>query len=197
MSLRNPLFIDCCRRQRSSLEIVVYSSDVRQIVELAYPTARGVRILPRHIYDFLNARSTYWECFCALITGDPTPARFVDMVENGHIVRTNVVCHHYTNQCGFSINLNETHHTAMLTSNYPEFPTTARGSIVDVERLVIRFHSTLARTNLGHAEIAPFFDDYLGTLVSRYPGHAMSTKSVDFATIRRACTHFRRHSGKN
>ncbi|KAF9231053.1 hypothetical protein BU15DRAFT_68656 [Melanogaster broomeanus] len=185
MSLRNPLFIDCCRRQRSSLEIVVYSSDVRQIVELAY---------------------TYWECFCALITGDPTPARFVDMVENGHIVRTNVVCHplyqsvwvlYVWAKFSILVNLNETHHTAMLTSNYPEFPTTARGSIVDVERLVIRFHSTLARTNLGHAEIAPFFDDYLGTLVSRYPGHAMSTKSVDFATIRRARTHFRRHSGKN
>ncbi|KAF9220838.1 hypothetical protein BS17DRAFT_786666 [Gyrodon lividus] len=192
MALCNPLFIDCCRRQHSSLEVVVYSSDVGQIVELAYPTARGIRILPHCIYNFLNTHSTYWECFCALITGNPTPARFVDMVENGHIVHTNVVCHHHTNQCGFSIHLNEMHHTTMLTSNYPKFPTT--GSIVDVGRLVVRFQSSLARTNLGHAEIAPFFGNYLGTLASRYPGHAMPMKSVDFATTCRARTHFRRHS---
>ncbi|KIK98217.1 hypothetical protein PAXRUDRAFT_134664 [Paxillus rubicundulus Ve08.2h10] len=207
MSLHNPLFIDCCRRQRSSLEIVVYSSNVRQIAELGYPTAKGICILPHHIYDFLNTCSTYWECFCVLITANPMPTQFVDTVENRHIVCTNVVCHHYTNQCGLSsnvctnvstiVNLYEMHHTAMLTSNYPEFPTTAQGSVANVGRLVIHFQSSLARTNLGHAEIAPFFDEYLGTLVSHYPGHAMSTKSVDFATMRCAHAHFRHHSGKN
>ncbi|KIJ08969.1 hypothetical protein PAXINDRAFT_158010 [Paxillus involutus ATCC 200175] len=185
MPLRNSVFIDCYRRQRSSTEIVIYSSDVRQIVEISYPTARGICIRPHRVFAYLNTHGTYWECFCALASGHPTPARFVDIVENGHVVCTKVVCHYLTSQCGFSrsspiqsyVNLNETHHTAMLTSSYPEFPTIARGVVPSVERLITNFHRVLARTNLGRAEIAPHFDEYLGTLASQYPGYSMPTKS--------------------
>ncbi|KIK99372.1 hypothetical protein PAXRUDRAFT_30529 [Paxillus rubicundulus Ve08.2h10] len=143
---------------------MIYSSDVYQIIEISYPTARG-------IFAYLNAHGTYWQCFCALTSGHPTPAHFVDIVENRHVVCTKVVCHYLMSQ----FSLNETHHTAVLTSSYPEFPTI--GIVPNVKWLIMNFHCVLARTNLGRAEIAPHFDEYLRMLASQYSGYSMPTKS--------------------
>lgn len=58
----------------------------------------GQHIVPEGIFDFLHRRSLMWECFCSLISGQPTPACFVNEFISGHTV---VRCHHVDNLYGF------------------------------------------------------------------------------------------------
>ncbi|KAG1848289.1 hypothetical protein F4604DRAFT_1675376 [Suillus subluteus] len=95
----NSIFHACVVAQQSSTELLVYSRELGQLVMIAYPmSCRGQRIVPEGVFDFLRRRGLTWECFCGLISGQPTPARFADEFISGHTV---VRCHHVDNRCGF------------------------------------------------------------------------------------------------
>ena len=85
----------------------------------------------------MERRGLVFECFCALISGQPTPARFIDEFSSRHTV---VRCHHVDNRCGFYrkfffydvseclltstlVDLTKIHMMTMLESAYERIPT--------------------------------------------------------------------------
>ncbi|KAG1777371.1 hypothetical protein EV702DRAFT_276961 [Suillus placidus] len=98
MPARNTLFATACAAQRSNTDLVIYSRDAGQCVEIAYPVSRGFRIVPSGIAAYLLRRCCFWECFCGLAYEHPTPVRFVTSA----IGHTQVVCHFRDHRCGFS-----------------------------------------------------------------------------------------------
>lgn len=135
---------------------------------IAYPVSYcGQRIVPEGIFDFLRHRGLTWECFCGLISGQPTPARFVDEFISGHTV---VHCHHVNNCCGFYLNINSIYCTAFLESRYEHLPTLSRGRVPDMLSLVVTFRSTPpGPAELG--DVALTFVGYCGFHETMFPGY--------------------------
>ncbi|KIK44263.1 hypothetical protein CY34DRAFT_45802, partial [Suillus luteus UH-Slu-Lm8-n1] len=94
----NSFYATCCAAQRSSTELIIYSHDANQCVEIAYPMSRGCRIVPSGIAAYLMRRRCFWECFCGLTHDHPTPVRFVTSA----IGHTRAVCHFRDHRCRFS-----------------------------------------------------------------------------------------------
>lgn len=182
------MFLLCRRYQRSSTELVIYSRDVKQCVEIAYPVSRTTRtrVTPSGIAQFLRRRRTFWECFCGAVEERPTPVRFVSTA-NGFM---KAVCCFRSNKCGFSINLNETCHTARHISTYEDWP--AFQAAANTAALVTTFELRQLNSPLRHSEIAPHFTDYLGAHWSIYPPPTW-TRTVS-ATPGRINNNRRRHS---
>ncbi|KAG1718644.1 hypothetical protein EDB19DRAFT_873515 [Suillus lakei] len=133
---------------------------------IAYPVSyRGQRIVPEGVFDFLHRRGLTWECFCGLISGQPTPARFVNEFISGHTV---VRCHHVDNHCGFYLNIDSIYLTAFLESRYEHLPTLLRGRVPDMVSLVAAFRST-PPAELG--DVAPTFVGYCGFHETMFPGY--------------------------
>lgn len=100
------------------------------------------------------------------------------------------------------MNLNETHHTVLLSSSYSEFlslssksssPTSlpitrhsinliVQNALPDVSRLVRNFQAQLTNVPRGHAEIVPYFPEYLDSLTSTYKGYRLVELEVTFVT---------------
>ncbi|KAG2742422.1 hypothetical protein P692DRAFT_20879602 [Suillus brevipes Sb2] len=89
--------------------------------------------------------------------GGVPPVRFVSTT-NGF---TKAVCYFHSNKCGFSINLNETCHTAHHISTYEDWPVFQAAA--NTATLVTRFELQRLNSPLRHLEIVPYFMDYLGT----------------------------------
>ncbi|KAG1853369.1 hypothetical protein F4604DRAFT_1933264 [Suillus subluteus] len=162
----NSIFHACVVAQHSSTELLVYSREVGQLVMIAYPmSCRGQRIVPEGVFDFLRRRGLTWECFCGLISGQPTPARFADEFISGHTV---VRCHHVDNRCGFYLNIDSIYHTALLESRYEHLPTLLRERAPDIVSLATAFRST-PRAELG--DVALTFVGYCGFHETMFPGY--------------------------
>jgi len=134
------LFSWCATDRRSSIVRVFFSSHSDLLVHTCSPVCCRNRIVPNGILQYLKRRGVFWECFCGILSNKPQPVRFVSSVVSGtNTVRTEVLCHLHVNLCGFrcksfhllaclldcshlvsAVNLNETHHTAMLFSSYDE-----------------------------------------------------------------------------
>ncbi|KAG2125772.1 uncharacterized protein EDB93DRAFT_1258005 [Suillus bovinus] len=188
MPASDSMFLLCRRYQRSSTELVIYSRDVKQCVEIAYPVSRTTRtrVTPAGIAQFLRRRRTSWECFCSAVEECATPVRFVSTM-NGF---TKAVCYFRNNKCGFSINLNETCHTAHHISTYEDWPVFQAAA--NTAALVTRFELRWLNSPLRHSEIAPYFMDYLGAHQSIHPSQTW-TRTVS-AIPARTNNNRRRHS---
>ncbi|KAG2037580.1 hypothetical protein BDR03DRAFT_982210 [Suillus americanus] len=119
--------------------------------------------MPVGIAQFLRHRRTSWECFCGAVEECATPVHFVSTT-NGF---TKAVCCFCSNKCGFSINLNETCHTAHHISTYKNWPMFQAAA--NTATLVTRFELQWLNSPLCYLEIAPYFMDYLGAHRSIYP----------------------------
>ncbi|KAG0704066.1 hypothetical protein DFH29DRAFT_874011 [Suillus ampliporus] len=160
------IFHPCIVTQRSSTELLVYSREVGQLVMIAYPVSyRGQRIVPEGVFDFLHRCSLTWECFCSLISGQPTPARFVNEFISGHTV---VRCHHVDNHCGFYLNIDSIYLTTFLESRYEHLPTLLHGHVPDMVSLVAAFRST-PPAELG--DVVPTFVGYCSFHETMFPGY--------------------------
>ncbi|KAG1786141.1 uncharacterized protein HD556DRAFT_1449998 [Suillus plorans] len=188
MPASDSMFLLCRRYQRSSTELVIYSRDVKQCVEIAYPVSRTTRtrVMPAGIAQFLRRRCTSWECFCGAVEERATPVCFVSTM-NGF---TKAVCYFRNNKCGFSINLNETCHTAHHISTYEDWPVFQAAA--NTAALVTRFELRQLNSPLHHSEIAPYFVDYLGAHRSIHPSQTW-TRTVS-AIPARTNNNRRRHS---
>ncbi|KAG2345322.1 hypothetical protein BDR05DRAFT_131684 [Suillus weaverae] len=149
-------------------------------------------------------RCCFWECFCGLAYEHPTPVRFVTSA----IGHTQVVCHFRDHRCGFSININKTRHTALLESSYDDFPTRGnlfaprrrykfhpslvQGDIPNITLLLTAFRAIIASLPSGHAEIVPYFVNYLGSHSSMHPRPSVITQSLSPSFIREVAGNRRR-----
>ncbi|KAG1788076.1 hypothetical protein EV424DRAFT_1356272 [Suillus variegatus] len=167
-TIMSSIFHPCVVAQRSSTELLVYSREVGQLVMIAYPVLyHGQRIVPEGIFDFLCRRGLTSECFCGLISGQPTPACFINEFISGHTV---VRCHHVNNRCGFYLNINSIYCTAFLESRYEHLPTLSCGHVPDILSLVIAFRSTPpGPAELG--DVALTFVGYCGFHETMFPGY--------------------------
>ncbi|KAG1822262.1 hypothetical protein EV424DRAFT_1610174 [Suillus variegatus] len=147
MPASDSMFLLCRRYQRSSTELVIYSRDVKHPVSRTTRT----RVTPAGIAQFLRRRRTSWECFCSAVEERATPVRFVSTM-NGF---TKAVCYFHNNKCGFSINPNETCHTAHHISTYEDWPVFQAAA--NTAALVTRFGLRQLNSPLHHSEIAPYF----------------------------------------
>lgn len=190
----NALLVGFCRSiiikmpaaGRSNTELMIYSRDAGQCVKIAYPVSRGFRIVPSGIAAYLMRRRCFWECFCGPAHEHPTPVRFVTSA----IGHTQVICHFRDHRCRFSINLNKTRHTALLESSYGDFPT--RGDIPNIALLLNAFRAINTRPPSGHAEIVPYFFNYLGSHSSMHPLPSGITQSLAPSFIHEAAGNRRR-----
>ncbi|KAG2738783.1 hypothetical protein P692DRAFT_20757672 [Suillus brevipes Sb2] len=176
MPARNVFYATCCAAQRSSTELIIYSHDAGQCVEIAYPMSRGFRIVPSGIAAYLIWRHCFWECFCGLTHDHPTPVRFVTQrpfVTFEITAADFLVCSSFLLfllfASLFSVNLNETRHTALLESSYDDFPTHVQGNIPNIALLLTAFWTTITSLPFGHTEIVPYFVNYLGSHSSMHP----------------------------
>lgn len=184
MPAQNILFEMAYAAQHSNTELVVYSRDAGRCVTIAYPVSKGSRIVPSGIATYLMRRRCFWECFCGLAHEHPTPVRFVTSA----IGHTQVVCHFQDHRCRFSINLNKTRHTALFESSYGDFPTRVQG---DVPNLTA-FRAIIASLPSGHAEIAPYFVNYLGSHSSMHSRPSVINRSLSPSFICEAAGNHRR-----
>ncbi|KAI5985827.1 hypothetical protein F5J12DRAFT_787327 [Pisolithus orientalis] len=181
MPLCHPVFAICQAQQCSSTELVIYSCNVQQIVEIAFPICCGRHIVPSCILQYLKQCGAFWECFCGILSNEPWPVHFINFaVSSTNTVCMEVLCHSHVSLCGFQLNLNETHHTAMLLSSYdgiPPLATPGQNTVPDVNYLFRTFEHK-----------------YLGSLTSVYNGYRLIGPEVSFTlpqhqTNTSHCTH--------
>ncbi|KAG1825535.1 uncharacterized protein BJ212DRAFT_280532 [Suillus subaureus] len=134
--------------------------------------------MPSGIAAYLMRRRCFWECFCGFAHEHPTPVQFVTSA----IGHTQVVCHFQDHCCRFSINLNKTRHTALLESSYGDFPT--QGDIPNIVLLLTAFRAISASLPSGHAEIASYFVNYLGSHSSMHSRPSIINQSLSPSFIR-------------
>ncbi|KAG6374676.1 hypothetical protein JVT61DRAFT_4045 [Boletus reticuloceps] len=197
MPATDELFAFCKGYQRSSTELVVYSREVKQIVQIAYPTRFGRRIVPSGVHAFLRHCTVFWECFCGLESDDPIPACFIRIISGATVAHgAEVHCHYHRSRCGFRLNLSETRHTAQYVSDYDEFPPTGHGNIPDVVRLRTDFYRMIVQSPSGLARVVPFFPGYLGSPSAFYPGFGLPVLDTSFQLMitHPARSHTHRHS---
>ncbi|KIK75555.1 hypothetical protein PAXRUDRAFT_18891 [Paxillus rubicundulus Ve08.2h10] len=88
----NSIFHPCVVAQHLSSEIVIYACKIGLVVTIAYPiSSQGRRVVPNGIFLWKELQGLVWECFCGLVSGQPTPARFINEAFSGHTV---VHCYH-------------------------------------------------------------------------------------------------------
>ncbi|KIK79499.1 hypothetical protein PAXRUDRAFT_28398 [Paxillus rubicundulus Ve08.2h10] len=117
------IFHPCIVAQCMSNDLVIYMCDLGQIITITYPLGpNGVRIVPGGIFKWMERHGLVLECFCALMSGQPTPACFVNEYLSRHTI---VHCHHIDNQCGFYLNVTNIHVMTLLESAYWHIPTTS------------------------------------------------------------------------
>ncbi|KAF8834391.1 hypothetical protein BDN67DRAFT_1016557 [Paxillus ammoniavirescens] len=120
------IFHPCVVAQRMSNNLVIYTRDLGRIIMIAYPLGpNGVRIIPGGVFEWMERRGLVLECFCALVSGQPTPVRFVNEYLSRHTV---VRCHHIDNRCGFYLDVTNIHVMTLLESAYWHIPTTSFGN---------------------------------------------------------------------
>jgi len=147
---------------------VFFSSHSDLLVHTCSPVRCRNRIVPNGILQYLKRRGVFWECFCGILSDKPQPVQFVSSVVSGtNTVRTEVLCHSHVNLCGFrcksfhllaclldcshlvsAVNLNETHHTAMLFSSYDEILALTRKLFLP---FLISCHLTLLKSHVHPA----------------------------------------------
>ncbi|KAF7333762.1 hypothetical protein MVEN_02332900 [Mycena venus] len=149
--------------QRSATELVIYSRLAGIVVTISWPTHNGVKIKAAGLRAWLLARGLFIECFCGFTSHrtEPKPCRFVVSKVSGDVFG---FCHYAQARCPFKINFTEVHDTCLLTSEYPDLPTLARGQAPDMDLLLVAF------TLHGyHHDLAPHFEGYDGEHNSGYP----------------------------
>ncbi|KZP09375.1 hypothetical protein FIBSPDRAFT_963990 [Athelia psychrophila] len=164
------IFHPCVQRQRGSTEIIIYSPEIKSIVEIAYPTMPcGQPIIASGIREWLRRRGLLWLCFCSLKANGNAAlsTRIVDAVESGD---TLAFCHYSPSRCGLSVNLTVARDTAYLRSHYPGLLVSGRDLAPNFKALVNNFKNRTVIFGNGDDLIAPYFEGYCGTHTSQYPG---------------------------
>ncbi|KAF8835760.1 hypothetical protein BDN67DRAFT_1037634 [Paxillus ammoniavirescens] len=149
-----------------SNDLIIYTRDLGRIITIAYPLSpNGVRIIPGGVFKWMERCRLILKCFCALVSGQPTPAHFVNKYLSRHTI---VRCHHINNQCGFHLNVMNIHVMTLLESAYWHIPTTSFGN-PDMQVLLARWHQQVCRDPSLLQCQAPYFDGYFGIHISIYP----------------------------
>ncbi|KAG1802908.1 uncharacterized protein HD556DRAFT_1437968 [Suillus plorans] len=177
----NPVFHPCIAAQRATNELVVYAREVGQVVTIAYPqTSQGYRVTPEGFFYWLERRGLTFECFCGIVSSQPTPARFIHEFISGDVV---VRCNDVNNRCGFYLNLNNIRATALLTSRYKNILTRWRSSILDLPALIATFRDTFGQQPYSLTEVAPIFTGYCGIHESIFPGYPQLRGGISHSAI--------------
>ncbi|KAG2085473.1 uncharacterized protein F5147DRAFT_659503 [Suillus discolor] len=155
----NPVFHPCIAAQRATNELVVYAREVGQVVTIAYPqTSHGYRVTPEGFFYWLERCGLTFECFCGMVSSQPTPARFIHEFISGDVV---VRCNDVNNHCGFYW----------------------RGGILDLPALIATFHDTFGQQPYSLTEVAPIFTGYCGIHESIFPGYPQLRGGISHSAI--------------
>ncbi|KAG9309389.1 hypothetical protein JVU11DRAFT_10637 [Chiua virens] len=157
----------CIVAQRTSTDLVIYTRDLGRIITIAYPLGpHGARIVPSGVFHWMERRGLVFECFCALVSSQLTPARFVDEFISRHTV---VRCHYADNHCGFYLDLTRIYLMTLYESPYEYLPTLTFG-VPNINSILARWRRLVTGdpTLLQHP--APFVRGYFSVHVSVYPG---------------------------
>ncbi|KAF8158437.1 hypothetical protein B0H34DRAFT_674846 [Crassisporium funariophilum] len=181
---RPSIFDECLRAQRSSSDIVIYSALATQIVRVAWPLYRGVKIKPSGIKDWLRARGLHWACFCGMTaaSGVHLSAQIVHTIA-GDVV---VFCHYEPSTCNFFLNLSDIFQIARCASEYTHLQKIdqLQGSTgheaVDLVNLRL--------SQLVTSEVAPLLKGFCGDFIAgveQLSGSRQYTAKSASTTIRR------------
>ncbi|KAF8122015.1 hypothetical protein EV363DRAFT_1301438 [Boletus edulis] len=193
------IYHPCIVVQRTSTNLIIYTRDLGCMITVAYPLGPfGAHIVPSGIFDWMKRRGLVFECFCALVSSQPTPARFVNEFLSEHTV---VRCHYGDNHCGFYLDITKTCLTTLFESSYKYLPTLAFG-VPRIPAILARWRRLVAQDVMLLQHPAPFVQGYFSIHTSIYQGifqlrSSLSRPVVRAASHRRASYHPYQHASQS